>query len=111
MGYITTIAFRNNGFSDMEKDPKGTIDKIRKAMNGVPTDDPNMISHAPVHSHDSAVYVSQGDTSVDATNPRIMKKIMREAPGAFANILASVGGCYTQINLWWQEVRKKGKKK
>lgn len=35
MGYMTTVTILNDGFDNIERDPKGFVDKIKEGMYGI----------------------------------------------------------------------------
>lgn len=40
MGFNTTVMFCNDAFSEIQKDPKGFVDKIREGMTQVRYNEP-----------------------------------------------------------------------
>lgn len=106
MGMLTTITFRNDAYHDMAKDPKGTMEKILLAMNGQPVSDNNMIAQEPVHSHDTAIYVSKGNTCVNISSFSKQEELMRHHPLFFGDIFSAIGGCVRDLSERWAKIKK-----
>lgn len=76
MGYLTTITFRNDSYSEFENHPKKLVEEILKALNGIQinrgfdyfsigSDANPVILQKPRHADDNTLYLHSGNTIVD----------------------------------------------
>lgn len=106
MGYLTTITFRNDEYHELGKDPDALVRKIRDAMNGQKVNDNMMISHVPVHSHDVAVYVVAGNTSVYITGFKESENLMKNHKSFFGDIYKALGSLFKELTERWSIAKK-----
>lgn len=75
MGYLTTITFRNDSYSDFDKNPERTIEVIKAAMDGAYRSSDKssqtmpigsscnpVVFQKPRHAGDNALYMHYGNT-------------------------------------------------
>lgn len=76
MGYLTTITFRNDSYSEFERHPKKLVEEILKALNGtqiargidyfsIGCEVNPVILQKPRHADDTTLYIHAGNTVID----------------------------------------------
>ena len=76
MGYLTTITFRNDSYSEFQNHPKKLVEEILKALSGIQinrgfdyfsigSDANPVVLQKPRHGDDKILYFHAGNTVVD----------------------------------------------
>lgn len=79
MGYLTTITFRNDSYSEFQNHPKKLVEEILKALSGIQitrgfdyfsigSDANPVILQKPRHADDTTLYIHAGNTITDIGN-------------------------------------------